>query len=298
MENKIILNEKQVRKGKGVGLALIGNKRRISRQIVQMFKDNFPQYTEVYDVFGGGGAITLECLINGYKVHYNDINRNYIDMLFYLRDCENLFDLIVSREKFFEIKNKENKTTKDKLILLNNSFGYNTEDYIYNKEISDFKYNLAKEILKETGTPLNYKKSNTYKKAIENNADTLIRTEQLQRLQRLQQLQQLQQLQRLEITHKDYKDFSDVENSIIYLDPPYKDTYQRQYKTKEIDYKDFFDWVVKMSEKNIVILSSYSVEDERFECVYTFEKTRCTLSTGQHPDKKGKTERLFMVKKQ
>nr|DAK67192.1 MAG TPA: hypothetical protein [Caudoviricetes sp.] len=52
-----------------------------------------------------------------------------------------------------------------------------------------------------------------------------------------------------------------------------------------------------MSEKNIVILSSYSVEDERFECVYTFEKTRCTLSTGQHPDKKRQNRAFVYGKK-
>ena len=49
-----------------------------------------------------------------------------------------------------------------------------------------------------------------------------------------------------------------------------------------------------MAKNNIVIISSYSISDERFEAVCYFDKARSTLQgrTGN----KGESEKLFMVK--
>ena len=49
-----------------------------------------------------------------------------------------------------------------------------------------------------------------------------------------------------------------------------------------------------MSKKNIVLISSYEISDERFECVYEFKNARSTFQSGTNNDK---TEKLFMVKK-
>jgi hypothetical protein len=43
-----------------------------------------------------------------------------------------------------------------------------------------------------------------------------------------------------------------------------------------------------------VIISSYSISDERFEVVYSFDKARGTLQGGR--SNKAKNEKLFMVK--
>ena len=48
-----------------------------------------------------------------------------------------------------------------------------------------------------------------------------------------------------------------------------------------------------MSKTNIVIISSYSISDERFEAVYSFDKARSTIQGGTRNDK---CEKLFMVK--
>ena len=48
-----------------------------------------------------------------------------------------------------------------------------------------------------------------------------------------------------------------------------------------------------MAKTNIVIISSYSISDERFEAVYSFDKARSTIRCGQ---RNGKCEKLFMVK--
>ena len=51
--------------------------------------------------------------------------------------------------------------------------------------------------------------------------------------------------------------------------------------------------VFEMAKTNIVIISSYSISDERFEVVYSFDKARSTIRSGTRNDK---CEKLFMVK--
>lgn len=63
----------------------------------------------------------------------------------------------------------------------------------------------------------------------------------------------------------------------------------------EFDSATFYDWACQMAQKNIVLVSSYEIPDERFEMVYEFEKARSTLNGGID-SRKSKTERLFMVK--
>ena len=61
------------------------------------------------------------------------------------------------------------------------------------------------------------------------------------------------------------------------------------------DNQSFYDWAFKMANKNIVLISSYEISDSRFECVYEFKNARSTLQGGTN---NGKTEKLFMVKKE
>ena len=46
-----------------------------------------------------------------------------------------------------------------------------------------------------------------------------------------------------------------------------------------------------MSKKNTVLISSYEISDNRFKCVFEFEKARSTIQSGTA----GKTEKLFMA---
>ena len=285
------LDEKKIRKGKPIGLPYQGSKKKISKKIVEIIKQNFGTTKPIYDIFGGGGAITAECILNGLEVHYNDLDKDITNAFERVtsQDREWIKTLIVSREEFFEIKAKENKTTDDFLKLLVNSFGNNKLRYLYNKEISDLKYNLAKEIIEKHNVFSGYKQTETYKRSIEKHE----RLEQLERLGQLEQLQQLQQLNKIKATNKSYHDFGEVSGAILYLDPPYEGSYQESY-INSFDSQEFYDWAFEMAKTNIVIISSYSISDERFEAVYSFDKARSTVQGGQ--SNKGKMEKLFMVK--
>lgn len=295
----LTLDEKMVRNGKPVGLPYVGSKKKISKRIVQLIIQNFGRDKTVYDIFGGGGAITAECVINGLAVRYNDLDKTVVDMFETIlkSDREFLKTLIVSRAEFFEIISKEEKTAEDNLKLIVNSFGNNRKDYLYNKKVSDIKHKTAQEVIYNHDTFLGYKQTDTYIQALErfdSNKDTLKQLGRLQQLQRLQQLELIQQAN-IDVAHPftnfDYKHFSSVTNAIIYLDPPYEGT-GSFYNENGINYKEFYDWAVEMSHSNIVLLSSYDVSDERFEEVYNFEKAKGSFTGGPV----GKNEKLFMVK--
>ncbi|ALM63811.1 hypothetical protein Phi1316_33 [Lactococcus phage 936 group phage Phi13.16] len=314
------LDEKKIRKGKPIGLPYQGSKKKISKKIVEIIKQNFGTDEPIYDIFGGGGAITAECILNGLEVHYNDLDKDITNAFERVisQDREWIKTLIVSRTEFTEIKAKENKTTDDFLKLLINSFGNKKKSYMYNKEVSDLKYNLAKEIIENHDVFSGYTQTETYKRSIVKlqrleqlerrqrfqQIEQLQQLEQLQRLQRLQQLEQLQQLQQLQqleqlqqldevkATNKSYHDFGEVSGAILYLDPPYEGSHQKGY-INSFDSQEFYDWAFEMSKSNIVIISSYSISDERFEVVYSFDKAHSTMGIGTRNDK---CEKLFMVK--
>ena len=276
-----------------------GSKKKISKKIVEIIKQNFGTDKPIYDIFGGGGAITAECILNGLEVHYNDLDKDitYAFERVISQNREWIKTLIISREEFFKIKEKENKTTDDFLKLLINSFANNKKDYLYSKKISDLKYNLAKEIIKKNDVFSGYKQTITYKKVTSGEDWEWFNIKEeknkiLQQLGRLKQLEQLQQLERLKATNKSYHYFSEVYGAIFYLDPPYENTEQKGY-AGQFNSEEFYDWAFEISKKNIVIISSYEISDERFEEVYSFDKARSTLKGGTS----GKNEKLFMVKR-
>ena len=298
------LNEKKIRKGKPIGLPYQGSKKKVSKKIVEIIKQNFGTDKPIYDIFGGGGAITAECMLNGLDVHYNDLDRTITDMFQKVvsEDRDYLKTLLVSRDEFFKIREKENKTIDDELKLLVNSFGNNRKNYLYSEEFSDLKHNLVTEIIKKHDTFDGYKKTETYKNAYrpfdagkEKKNQVLQQLNRLQQLQQLQQLERVQRLERPESTNLDYTEFSDIENAILYLDPPYENTTLNGYSIDGFNSQAFYDWAYKMSKKNIVLISSYKISDERLECVYEFKNARNTCSPKSC---RGiGSEKLFMVKK-
>ena len=298
----LTLDEKKIRKGRPLGLPYQGSKKKISKKIVEIIKQNFGAEKPVYDIFGGGGAITAECMLNGLEVHYNDLDETATSMFqkVFSEDRDYLKTLIVSRDEFFKIRDKENKTIDDELKLIVNSFGNNRKNYLYSEEFSDLKYNIAIDVVKNHNTFKGYLKTKTYIDAVNNIKDK----ETLKQLVRIQQLPSLQQLERvqnininnLEITNHDYTHFSYLSDVIIYLDPPYEKAHLNGYSINNFDSKAFYDWAYKMSKKNIVLISSYEISDSRFKCVYEFKTVKSTFA----PNKKSgdRTEKLFMVKKE
>ena len=269
------LDEKKIRKGKPLGLPYQGSKKKVAKKIVEIIKQNFGTDKIVYDIFGGGGAITAECLINGLDVRYND-HCEFITSAFQKiisSDRDRLKTLIVSREEFFKIREKPNKTLDDELKLLVNSFGNDRQSYLYAKSFADDKYRLAVEIIAKHDVFSGYKQTETYQNAARQF--------------------DVERLEQLEITNKDYRAFSEVKCAVFYLDPPYENADVDGYSdSKQFSHAEFYAWAAEMARENIVLLSSYTVSDDRFEEVFRFETAQSTLCSGRD---KSRFEKLFML---
>lgn len=97
-------------------------------------------------------------------------------------------------------------------------------------------------------------------------------------------------LKDIEITCCDYQNFSDYKNCVFYFDPPYKDT--KQYSKQSIDYDSFYDFLRKLSENNIVLVSEYNMPDD-FKCIW--QKERKVLQKSDRVTGEKTVEKLFVV---
>lgn len=140
---------------------------------MEIIKQNFGSDIPVYDVFGGGGAIAAELLLNDMRVRYNDLDSDVTNMFVRVisQDRKWLKALIVSRDEFLTIAN-------------------NSKRYLYNKEQSNEKYNLAIEIIKKHDVFSGYRQTEIYR-----NAKQPGRPKQILRLTQLERLAQLERLQ-------------------------------------------------------------------------------------------------------
>ena len=119
--------------------------------------------------------------------------------------------------------------------------------------------------------------------------------ERLQNLQQLENLQRLQNLERLEnlnnffttsnLSYKDVKINTPVEESIIYIDPPYRNT-AKYIKGKDFDYKELDEWF--KNNKYSCFMSEYNAPHE-----VIFEIDKFSLLNNSKEKKKVVKEKLF-----
>ena len=89
-----------------------------------------------------------------------------------------------------------------------------------------------------------------------------------------------------------YNDFANYENCLFYFDPPYFGT--KQYSRQSIDYNSFYDFLRKLSENNIVLVSEYGMPDD-FTCIW--QKERKVLQKSDRITGEKAVEKLFTLRK-
>jgi site-specific DNA-adenine methylase len=105
-------------------------------------------------------------------------------------------------------------------------------------------------------------------------------------------LKQKDSLKSIKFICSDYKNLKIQGNSVIYCDPPYKNTSQDGYSDKNIfDYDYFYQWCGEMSKNNIVLVSEYEMPKD-FECIWEKEVST-NLSVNS---RKKDIEKLFIAK--
>ena len=128
--------------------------------------------------------------------------------------------------------------------------------------------------------------------------------EQLQRLERLEQLQRLGRLDLITPTNLDYAEVkisTPPNDTIIYADPPYKDTNGYNInKESAFNYDRFYDYMIWLHKQGYnVFISEYNMPQDRFKEVWSkntyasFNVISRDCGARARPQR---VERLFMVR--
>ena len=259
------------------GIPYMGSKNTIAYKII----DYLPKANNFYDLFCGGCSIT-HCAMLSKK--WQNIYFNGID-----GDMPKLFlDSIKGKyknEKRWISKEDFNKE-KDKSAYIRCvwSFGNKGTNYLYGKEIEPYKKAYWYAVMYDDFSLLwalginipkvkakNYKEkrlaiARELKKLKKNSRDQAL--ERLERLQSLQSLEALERLQSLQMFTKSYDEVPIKENSVVYCDIPYENT--AEYVNDGFNHKKFYDWAY--NQKELVVISSYEVSDNRFKRVINLKK--------------------------
>lgn len=289
------------------------NKKTIVKPLVDFILNENPSAKYVYDLFGGWASVSLEFLSHGLNVVYNEKSTAICELLKYLQknwvtpECYEWID----REAFHTLKVWDD--WRAGLVRIVWSFGNNGKTYLFSQENEQLKKPLHILIVdwddealfqaaeKElgitiprdvfTGTKsinerrlklMGYIKKNKWRCDLE-------QLEQLQQLERLEQLQRLQRLQQLVIQNKSYDEViidTPIEETIIYLDPPYQNA---GWYNDLIDFTELKKWILNCPYK--IYMSEYACDYLRE--VFSIEK-RVTLSPTRSNLKK--MEKLFTNK--
>ena len=102
---------------------------------------------------------------------------------------------------------------------------------------------------------------------------------------------QLPKLIDVEFTSMSYELMDIPDGSIVYCDPPYKNTLKYVY---DFDHEKFYNWCEKLSKRCRVYISEYSMPETRFECI---KEVQCSKSLGIN-SLNHYTEKLYIVKHQ
>ena len=288
------------------GLSYIGSKNAIAEWVINLL----PEGDILCDLFCGGCAITHCALLqNKYKkIIINDINdqlpKFFVECINGLHTVEKHTEW-VSREKFFAEKES------DILIKLLWSFGNNGCDYLYGRNIEEYKRSLHECVFEANGEklkPYGYdikvdKNKKIYDRYIDVRKQIKEKTKErsltsLESLERLESLQRLQSLQRLESKIETYSgDYQDVkipEGAIIYCDIPYTCSDRKARYGVHFDYNRFYKWA---NEQENIFISEYDMPNN-FICIAEKKKTvLCANTNGKYAVEKIFTNRKTLEKR-
>ncbi len=278
-----------------MSIPYMGSKSKLAVDIVQFIANQNPNAKHFYDLFGGGGSISVEAIKSRRfnKVYYNELNTGVTNLMRKIKAEGITYEFYswVSREEFNEYKNGNDWWSG--FIKSCWSFGNNQKDYLYSKDIEYWKKALhticfcdtvedvivnfrvlekrvfkkptdytiffddskASDLLK---LPKGSQRRYKLKNCILGRSKRLESLESLERLERLESLESLQRLESLEISNLSYEDVkitTPIHETVIYCDPPYKSTSKYQ---KDINHDLFLEWVKKSPYK--IYVSSYDFD--------------------------------------
>ena len=230
------------------GLPYKGSKRRNAKKIVETILLENPNTKCFIDPFGGGGAISMEFARQSKDdalVFYNDLNKGIVALFDKVLDesDSSYFYQWVDREMFHS--GKKNKDWWGGFLATVWSFASNQMDYIYGKNRVIDQESKFKRLIQDP----------TLKKGFG-------RVDVWERINLLIKMREYikpfkEKIISTSLSWDDFilPEFTPIDETVIYLDPPYKG---RTGYQKGLDYEKLHSWINKTNYK--VYMSEYSNE--------------------------------------
>ncbi len=277
------------------GLPYMGSKNRIAAKVINAL----PAAKHLYDMFAGGCAITHAAALSGKfeHIHFNDLNGSVTQLFLDAVNGKYANETRwINRETFFALKDT------DPYVSICWSFGNDERAYMYGVHLETWKraywnavvhgdysefeaigIRIPQHCRTRAGvrTYIRTHHEQCKQTYIRYMGDYGEKMQSLQRLQRLERLQMLQRLQRLfelpslERSVLSYEQLQIEPDSVIYCDPPYKDTHG--YISGAFDHEAFYEWCIKQTAP--VYISEYNMPEDRFRVVAEWGRI-CTMKGG------------------
>ena len=262
----------------------MGSKAKLAPTIIQYILMHNENITDLYDLFGGGAAISAEALkYKRLNVHYNEIDPAICELIKKINSdgvTEEFYQWI-DRETFHKHKNGTDWLAG--LVKTCWSFGNNPQKgYLYGADIEAQKKEWHNQATKD-----GHKLAQKNRLKLKRNHNERLDFQHPERLQSLEALQSLKPLPNLQITNLSYEHVPITgKNPVLYLDPPYQDT---EIYQNDINHEELYRWVISSPHK--IYISSYKFFD--LKPVLSI-KHRSTLSATNNA--KTVTENLYCNK--
>jgi len=299
------------------GIPYMGSKQKLVDKVVPFILNRHPDADSFYDLFGGGGSVSLY-VVRKYPhldVLYNERSKAISALMQHLKDGGGIpLDFVTRAE--FEQKYKGDDWYAG-LLQCAWTFGNNQKGYLYGLPIQDFKQALSElvvtgkgdiEWLEQTADDINKKEygksvrtkiylnpkryTTPYQRRIvvAKQIPNVGALQHLTRLERLQQIANMPGISTLGISAGTSYDEVPIIGArpVVYCDPPYEGT--AEYREGAFNHKEFYDWV--MSRDYPVYVSSYSVSDPRLKRVKAIN-TRSLLNSSRSKESTYNYENIY-----
>ena len=239
--------------------------------IVEEMCDLFPKKTNFYDLFMGGGAVTHRMLQLGTFERYfaSDINKMPVNLF------ANCFYGDIPDPRWVEREDFEALKTSNPYVACCYSFGGDWSSYLYSKEKEPIQRALHLAVVDDDFTETNKLGIDIeYLTAFNSwRSRRLVLLAEGYRLIELERMEQLIAISKLKhpksILFVDwpYDNWEIRPDSVVYCDPPYKDT--KGYVAKGFDHEKFYDWC--RCQRELTFISEYTMPDD-FICIREFTR--------------------------
>lgn len=248
----------------------MGSKARIAKDIVSIMLHDYKDGMHYYEPMVGGANVIIE--IPGHIPRFgNDNNKFLIELL--KNVSENKFGPEEIDKEFYSLVRDvyNGKETRFEHVMNINDFMIGWVGFMASANGRFFEGGYSGISKTKIGTERNYIQESI--RGIRKQAPCL---------------------NGITFTHNDFTETRPEVKSIIYCDPPYKDT--KQYSTsKNFNYNAFYEWCRSMSNKgHVVYISEYWMPDD-FKCVKTWELKSSLSANGKIGGNKNSTEKLFNI---